>query len=193
MLKQRPAGFTLIELMVGLAVLAILLFFAMPGFQAFLENQKLRARAESVLSGLHAARQEAIHLNTDVTFMLTDTVPTQASAAGASANTQGPHWLVRGAVLDPASQTSTVTLLDAQVADETGGNAPSVIEADAAEVTFNPLGQADRALTISIKPRVGSCVAEGGNARCLNVTVSGRGQVRMCDPAVTSAGDTRRC
>ena len=67
----RRAAFTLIELLIGLVIVAILMFFAVPNYHTFIENQKLRARAESILSGLHTSRQEAIRLNTNVSFVLT--------------------------------------------------------------------------------------------------------------------------
>ncbi|MBX6392851.1 MAG: GspH/FimT family pseudopilin [Burkholderiales bacterium] len=195
MLMSRHSGFTLIELLIGLVIVAILMFFAVPNYHTFIENQKLRARAESILSGLHTARQEAIRLNTNVSFVLTSTVPTPENVGTVTLDASGPHWLVRGAVMDPDTQTSAITLLDSQNAAETGGTALSVIEADAAEVVFTPLGRTAGGVPqkISILPVKGTCVAEGGKVRCLNIEVAGNGQIRMCDPAVDTPGDTRRC
>lgn len=195
MLKRAHRGFTLIELMFGLVLVAVLFMFAMPNYRLFIENQKLRARAESISSGLQIARQEAIRLNTNVTFMLTSTVPTEANVGTAVASTSGPHWLVRGSVMDPATNTSAVTLLDSQVADEVGGNTPSLVSANVAQVVFTPFGTTSggSSQTISITPANGQCVADGGNLRCLRVQVSNSGQIRMCDPAVDTVGDTRRC
>ena len=42
-------------------------------------------------------------------------------------------------------------------------------------------------------PSGGTCRAAGGTMRCLRVEVSPTGQVRMCDPSLTSATDPQGC
>ncbi len=53
-------GFTLIELMVTVAVLAILLTIGIPSFQAQLERSRFGAAREAVLTALSQARSEAL-------------------------------------------------------------------------------------------------------------------------------------
>lgn len=53
-------GFTLIELMVTLAVLAILLSLAVPGFQSFVQNSRATTLANQLTSSIHLARSEAV-------------------------------------------------------------------------------------------------------------------------------------
>ena len=63
MLTRAVRGFTIIELMVGLALLAILLVLALPSFTQMAQNMRLRAHAESLSNGLQLARSEALRRN----------------------------------------------------------------------------------------------------------------------------------
>ncbi|MFL6565641.1 MAG: GspH/FimT family protein, partial [Burkholderiales bacterium] len=59
-------GFTLVELVVVLAVLALLLFVAVPSFASFLQNQQIRVAGDAIVNGLQVARAEAIRRNLSV-------------------------------------------------------------------------------------------------------------------------------
>lgn len=59
-LLRRTAGLTLVELMVGLAVLGILLSLAVPSFRDLLSAQRGRSAAYSLVSDLVLARSEAV-------------------------------------------------------------------------------------------------------------------------------------
>jgi type IV fimbrial biogenesis protein FimT len=166
-----------------------------------LQNQKLRGKAESIQAGLQAARTAAVQLNTNVEFLLTTAEPSDATVVGAAANAAGPHWMVRGLVLDTATEVSTITLLQSEHAlTGSGSNTVSEVSikvaATTGSVTFTPFGNTTlgAAETIQVtNPAGGDCKAAGGAMRCLNILVSPGGQIRMCDPAVSAAGDTRKC
>ena len=66
--KSLSAGFTLIELMISLVILAILLSLGMPAFTGILESSRTKAAASGFAMGLQRARAEAISRNTLVTF-----------------------------------------------------------------------------------------------------------------------------
>ena len=53
-------GFTLVELMITLAVLSILLGVAIPGFQDFIRNNRVSAQANELLSAMQVARSESV-------------------------------------------------------------------------------------------------------------------------------------
>ncbi len=53
-------GFTLLELLVALSIVAVLLVVAAPSFREYLLNQELRAAAERLVSDLRWARVSAV-------------------------------------------------------------------------------------------------------------------------------------
>jgi len=64
--KLRSRGFTLLELMITIAVLAILLGLAAPSFSRALAEQRVRSAASEVYFALLAARSSAITRNEEV-------------------------------------------------------------------------------------------------------------------------------
>lgn len=60
-IPMHCAGFTLIEMMVVVSVLAIMLSLAMPALGSLLEAQRLRAAAFDLVGDLTAARGEALN------------------------------------------------------------------------------------------------------------------------------------
>ncbi|MDX9995379.1 MAG: GspH/FimT family pseudopilin [Rhodocyclaceae bacterium] len=192
----RHAGFTVIELMIAIVLLAILLTLGTPAFSIYISNVKLRSTAETFFSGIQMARSEAIRRNTNVDFVLTnnDVSGTNINPA-ASAN--GRNWLVRTSDLASFIESKTGAESGGSRADEAS---PVQVTGSVATVTFNGLGSTTlptAAVFQFTNPSGGACTADGGPMRCLNVVVSPSGQARLCDPAVTAAqtaaGDTRGC
>lgn len=60
MFVNRESGFTLIELIVTVAVLAILLFVAVPNFSGFVSDSRVEATKNKLISSVAHARSEAI-------------------------------------------------------------------------------------------------------------------------------------
>lgn len=65
-MKNRISGFTLIELMVTVAVLAILVVIALPNYRAFVLNSRMTAQANNFLASLQLARSEAVKRNAPI-------------------------------------------------------------------------------------------------------------------------------
>jgi len=63
-------GFTLVELLITIAVFAVLTFLALPSFSQWIANTKIRSTTESVLAGFQLARAEAVRLNRGVRVTL---------------------------------------------------------------------------------------------------------------------------
>ena len=86
---RKQAGFTLIELMVTLSVLAILLAIAVPNYITFIQNARLTGQANDLVTALNYARSEAIKRGVRTTVCSRGT---DSSCAGAV--TWDTGWLV---------------------------------------------------------------------------------------------------
>ncbi len=188
-------GFTLVELMIGLVIMALLLMMGVPAFSTFIQNSKLRSTAETFHAGLQTARAEAVKRNAQVQLILTDDAGDASSTQSATASTTGRNWLIR--VQDPT--TLLYSFIEGKNAAEGAGQSstPSVaVSSTVSSVTYTGFGATTlgSAATFSFSnPAGGVCKSAGGPMRCLSVVVSVGGQARMCDPAVSTAGDTRKC
>lgn len=69
---QRMRGFTLIELMITIVVLAILVALAAPSFRTMILNQQSEAIGEDIITAFQLARSEAIKRGGFVTVCPTD-------------------------------------------------------------------------------------------------------------------------
>lgn len=76
-------GFTLLELMITIAVAAIVAGIAVPSFQSLIENNRVQTQANTFFTSLIAARSEAVKRNHPVVLC--------KSADGASCTT-GNNW-----------------------------------------------------------------------------------------------------
>jgi len=63
MVKKRKRGFTLIEMMVVIAIIAVLSAIAVPSFMEYARNQRLNGAARQVYTDLMNARQQAVTEN----------------------------------------------------------------------------------------------------------------------------------
>ena len=66
---QMQSGFTLVELMITMLILALILNYAVPAMGAFVERNRLKAAAEEVFSQIHYARTESIKQSTALSMV----------------------------------------------------------------------------------------------------------------------------
>lgn len=176
MAKQR--GMSLIEMLVALAIAAILLVTAFPMYSAWVQNTQIRTGAEAMLNGLQFARSEAVSRNVPVQFEMTDSAAT--------------GWKVN---LESDPDGVPIQARSAGAGSTTAKATP--FPADATVVTFDALGRVRPTNKNTPTPPiqqilVGTTIASFTDARNLRVTISSGGQVRMCDPAAAT-GDSRSC
>lgn len=189
MLNMRHVmrGFTLIELMVGLIVIAILVSAGAPNLMIWIQNTQLRTAAETLSAGAQLAKAEAVRRNTNVFFRLND------GTATANVNSS---WTV--GCVTPVADLDGDGLADCpasiQTRSGTEGTSKAVVNADVATVSFNGLGRAANPMTVSItNPTGGTCQNVGGPMRCLDIRVSQGGQILMCNPAFQRNTNPQGC
>ena len=81
-------GFTLIELMIGLVVLAVVIAIGLPGMQGLINSGRLSAAANELSAALQLTRVEALRRNRSVVLCRSETL------AGCAAGDTWPGWLV---------------------------------------------------------------------------------------------------
>jgi type IV fimbrial biogenesis protein FimT len=181
---------SLIELMVGIAIVAVLFAMASPSFSVWIKNSQIRTSAEAIQNGLMLARSEAVRRNTTVRFQLTSTLD-----GSCTLSTSGTNWVVSlsdptGACgnpsADPGDPNPPAPAIIQVRAGAQGSNSAAVA-AGQSTIVFNGLGRVTPVpagnVNIAISnPFGGNCATLGGQMRCLQVVVSPGGQVRMCDP-----------
>lgn len=200
MLSRRHNGFSLVELIVGLAVLALLMALGVPQYAAFTANARIRATSEGVTAGLNLARAEAVKRNARVEMVLTDDPPVEGLVNSLTPSTSGTNWMVREWV----PSTNSYNFIEGKAGAEGSGREESgVIVASSStdasydgRVTFTGFGAMAIGQPVTFQftyPAAGACAAASGPLRCLNINVSPGGQIRVCDPKVTDTKDTRAC
>lgn len=159
--------------------------------RSWYQNAQIRAISESILNGLQTARVEAIRRNGLVRFQLVSGLTDDCTLT-----TSGKNWvisrdIVTGACEHTPSEEDAPRMI--QSASASFASSSLVLSADENTIAFNGLGRvslpAAAAANINFDisyPSAGTCAAAGGKLRCLRITVSPWGQVRMCDPKLDS-------
>jgi type IV fimbrial biogenesis protein FimT len=201
--RRQRQGFSLIELMVTLAVLGGLLMAVVPVVRDWMFDTEIRNAAESISSGLSQARAEAVRRNEPVMFALVSNsqpgkLDNQCTLSATSAS-----WVVSldapsGQCAQPISPTATPRLVARHArGDGSAGVAVEVRDAGCrnptghAAVVFSGFGRAlpdPTPLRCVVISHPGS-----STSRPLQVMLDTGGSVRTCDPAATDPRDTRRC
>lgn len=178
--KRRHTGFSLIELMVTVAVLAIIAATAAPSFQSFLDKNRLVGAAEAVYTQVQGARSEAVKQSADMVFVVS---PGASWCVGFSrSRIAAPPCDCTAAVADEdacsviADGTNSVL----KVVDGSAFNGVTVGAGSPASMTFSGV----RGTTTG----AGSIPLQSALGRELQVEVNAIGRVRLCSPSGSIGG-----
>lgn len=148
-------GVTLIELMIAIAVLAIIATMAVPGMQSIIENNRVTSQANAILSAITLARSEAVKRGVDVSFV----------AVGADYNN---GWCVR---LDSDADCSNAV--------KAGDTSDGITFGGPTTLTFDARGQrvsgATTEETVFLQPD--SCPTGEIKRREIDINVGGRARI----------------
>jgi type IV fimbrial biogenesis protein FimT len=195
---MRQRGFTLVELVVTIAVLALILALAMPSIGTWMDNTRIRNTAESLQNGLLAARGEAIRRNQNISFFLVSSNDSGAIDNTCALSSESGSWVV--SVSSPAGKcgsapSTTVAPMIAETRAVSDGGSGAKVTANSDTVTFNSFGRVVGAAAGGINRIDINGPLDGVRYRNLRLTVTPAGAVRMCDPNVptTATTDPRVC
>jgi len=197
--SPKQHGVTLIELLIGVAIMTMLLLVGVPSFRTWIQNTQVRTAAESIQNGLQIARNEAVRRNTEVRFQFNGT-------SGI------PSWTVGCVTVVTAAENPCPAEIQKRAGGEGGTNARvgvSKATIDATTnygaalvagdgfgsattntwITFNGLGATVNG-TNDMK-RIDVTNAAASDARRLVIIVTPGGLIKMCDPQLT--GNPQSC
>lgn len=181
---KRLKGFTLIEVIVTVAIMGILLALGIPSLSEYIQNARLRASASELRDGLMTARMEAIRRNATISI----------TVAGQDASNNPLSWNIatisRSRIAPKSERSFVVTHTDS------AGTVTTLNTSTSASVSFGGDGRTSAgagSFNIYAAGGASSCQADGGALVCMRVTVGTGGVVRMCNPVFTLANDPQGC
>lgn len=159
---KPQAGFTLVELMVTIAVMAIGLALAMPTFTEVIRSNRVAAATNSFIAAFNLARTEAVRSNRGAVVC--------ASSAGTSCD--GSNWNV--GILAFADNDATGTWSDGDTAIRYFQSSETVqlSSSSASTIAFDRRGRASANAEISIKPA--ECKSGADQQRRIYIKTSGQ-------------------
>ncbi len=168
---RKRAGFTLIELMVGVAILAIVAVVGLPAMNGFINSNRLTAQANEFLSAIQFARSEAIRLNRNVLFCNTSDAASCNVSSGSWAG-----WLVLDPVNDNVLRTSVIVNNNLTVLSDNGISQDTVI--------FNPIGLARNSNNVRLGQSgvIRVCAPSASEPNFRDVVFRSGGQVAVVRP-----------
>lgn len=167
--RYRLQGFSVIELMVVVVILAVLLMLAVPSLNGWLATTRIKAKADSALNGLQLARMEALKRNARVEFRT-------------GGDTSWQVCLVSDNCAAP---------IHSAPATESGSGVTQITTPDgAARVTYSGVGttasNADGSSAVTMMEFSDPQAYEGS---VWQVRITDSGQARLCNPSLTSGPD----
>jgi type IV fimbrial biogenesis protein FimT len=179
-MKARQTGFTLIELMIAIVLVAILLGIGAPSFAEFTRNARMSSSANDLLTAMHAARTEAIKRRAPVTVCASANPTANAPTCAADGSFNG--WIL---FVDD----------DGDPENSSGDEGNGTFEPGSGELLLRTSGRAQDALTVQPSTVYVQFGANGFQRRAADAAPADV-TIRICDSrgnrAIGSSGSAAR-
>lgn len=191
--RSDQSGFTLIELMVTLAIVVILATIGVPAMRNFLVMQQARADADSLASAIRLARTEAVKRSGNVSIcpLPANFNPAQPACVANATGDWGNGWMVFIDYDDPAAGASAYDNTNSTSHDQilrveqTVRSAQATNSANFKAITFMANGISSSALgTFTVGPTTNT------PGQTLRLVVSRQGRVTQNALTATTAATT---
>jgi type IV fimbrial biogenesis protein FimT len=196
-MNAKQAGFTLLELMLTIALLAVVMGFGVPNMQEFVRNARMSTSANDIITDFNYARSEAVKRRVPVTLC-----KSQNGTACDADSAAGPfnRWVIFVDDADPAlvqanDGNGTINTGDVILRDRTLPDSITVTTiAGQTRATFLPTGfprietaNVNRFVLCDVRGNVTS-VGGDSTARAVEVTPTGRPSVFRAKTTITAYG-----
>lgn len=168
---REENGFTLVELMVTLAIAAILLTQAVPSFSSMVRNNRAATQSNSLSGSLNLARSESVKRGMRVTVCSRANPSTVPESCAGSTNWAG-GWLV---FIDNAGVTGSFDGADEliRVQEPLSGN--PTLTGTVNNLQYQSTGDVSRSTTFTLTPS--GC--QGIQTRSIDISRTGRVSVSV--------------
>lgn len=138
---SKQSGFTLLELMIGIAVAAILATMAVPSFNGLIQRTRLDSKTNELFSAAQYARSESLRRNINVTICRSPNPAAAPPACGVAGDngTWANGWIVFVDGATPGFVDVNDTVL--RVATPVNGVTSSNVQSYAERFGFQPSGR----------------------------------------------------
>jgi len=174
----QARGFTLIELMIAIAVAAVLLTVAIPSFKHITMANQLNTTANSIVNALNAARMEALNRNRETRFCSNNQAKNGNDALGKACAAQPAAVYVQVPDADALEVRAQILLQDERL-QLSGDITP--LRFDARGLAYG-LG-ANASPYNGVVAKICSSASDSGNRRIISMTTGSSIKVETKDGA----------
>ncbi|MES2205723.1 MAG: GspH/FimT family pseudopilin [Pseudomonadota bacterium] len=195
-------GFSLIELMVCIAILAVMAGIGTPMMSMFFQNSRVSATTNDLYSMINLARAEAIRRNTRVTLCGVDAAGRCVSSTGNATPFEQYGWaLFEDTTSGASSMDGAKAIVGKLIRVQSAPPAGLLIRSTFGYATFSPMGQVRMEGSIAGGGSVKVCKSTNPatacdtsrNVRCISISGAGAPYVKVpgsdTKAALASAGD----